>query len=177
MKKTNILDQLTANDALIILKTIAKEDEKIEKRIKQLAKEYLSEIDLDSIAEEVYSDLNFLDVEELWDSSGSTRYGYIDPGERSWEMFEEVLEPFIDEFKKYQKLSMYKEAKIYCMAILKGIYQYEKESTSEFKDWAVDAPGEYFGSVLDEWKKGQKDTKDITEMDDFINKYELNHNN
>lgn len=168
MKKTNILDQLTANDSLTILKTLVKEDKNLKKRVEQLAKKYLSEIDLDSIAEEVYSDLDFLDVEELWDSSGSTRYGYIEPHERSGEMIEESLEPFIDEIKKYQKLTMYKEAKIYCMGILKGIYHYEKESTSEFKDRAVDVPLECFGNVLDEWKKGQKDTKDITEMDDFI---------
>lgn len=168
MKKINILDQITAEDAFVILKIIVKEDKQIEKKIEQIAKKYLSEIDLDSIAEEVYSDLNFLDVEELWDSSGSTRFGYIDPSERAWEMFEEALESFIDEFKKYRKLSMYKEAKIYCMGILKGIYRYEKESTSEFKEWAVDAPCEYFRNIKDEWEKEQNNTKDITEMNDFI---------
>jgi len=60
-------------------------------------------------------------------------------------MFEDALESFIEELKKYKKLSMNKEAKTCCMGILKGIYQFEKESTSEFKDWAVDVPGECFG--------------------------------
>ncbi|MDL1985680.1 MAG: hypothetical protein LWX54_16125 [Deltaproteobacteria bacterium] len=48
---------------------------------------------------------------------------------------------------------MHQEAKLYCMGILKGIYQYEEDSGSEFKDWATDVPGESFGYILEEWKK------------------------
>jgi hypothetical protein len=36
------------------------------------------------------------------------------------------------------------------MGILKGIYQYEEDSGSEFKDWATDVPGESFGNILEE---------------------------
>jgi hypothetical protein len=36
---------------------------------------------------------------------------------------------------------------------LKGIYDFEQEASSEFKELAVDAPGEFFGQVLDDWKK------------------------
>ncbi len=169
MNDKNILEQITPNDALAILKNLAKKDKDICKRIEQLAKEYLSEIDIDSIAEEVYSSLDFLDVEELWDSSGSTGYGeYIEPHERAFEMFEETIEPFIDEMKKYRKLLMFQEEKIYCMGILKGIYQYEKESTSDFSNWAEDVPGESFTDVLDEWKKKKKNPEDISEMDTFL---------
>ena len=41
-------------------------------------------------------------------------------------------------------------------AILKGICRFENKSISEYKDWAVDAPAEFFGHVLKQWKKGQK---------------------
>jgi hypothetical protein len=53
------------------------------------------------------------------------------------------------------------------MGILKGIYQYEEDSGSEFKDWATDVPGECFGYVLNEWKKNSSN-KDKKEMKDFI---------
>ena len=168
-RKMNILKQITADDALAILRILA-EDKDVGKRIEEIAKESLSKVDLEEIASEVYSELDSLEVEEVQDQSGSTRYGYVDPGDKACEMFEDALESFIEELKKYKKLSMNKEAKTCCMGILKGIYQFEKESTSEFKDWAVDVPGECFGQVLDEWKKGQKDAKDIAEIEDFIKK-------
>ena len=69
-------------------------------------------------------------------------------------------DPFIEKIKKYQKLSMFAEAKEYCIGILKGICKFEKESTSEYKDWTVDAPAEGFGWVLDEWKERQKGVRD-----------------
>ncbi len=53
------------------------------------------------------------------------------------------------------------------MGILKGIYQFEKESKSEYKVWAENTPGEYFEQVISEWKMGCKNLKDVKEMDLF----------
>ena len=166
----NILDKISSNDALAILKTLFKQDEDIAKKIEQIAIEYLSRVDIDDIASEVYFDLNDIEVEEVWDRSGNTRDGYIEPTEMAWEMFEEALNPYLKELKKYQELSMHNEAKNYCMGILKGIYQFEKESKSEYKDWADDAPGEYFGEILDEWKNNCKNSEDVKEMEKFVKK-------
>lgn len=168
-KETNILEQITANEALTILKTLAREDKHLKKRIEQIAKKYLiSKVNLEDIASEVYFELDSIEVEKVWDQSGRTRYGYVEPTEKACEIFEETVEPFIEELRRYKKLSMDEEAKICCMGILKGLYQFDKESPSEFKDWALDEPGVYFELVLDEWKKGQKDPEDIEEMEDFI---------
>ncbi len=169
-KKTDVLEQINEYEAFEILRILSEEDKQVRERIEEIAWELLRKVDLEDVAEGVYFELNSLEVEEVWDQSGSTRNGYVDPTEKAWEMFEEALEPFIEELRKYQKLSMDKQAKTCCIGILRGIYQFEKESTSEFKDWAVDAPKDYFESVLKEWKKGQKDTKKIDEIDDFIKK-------
>jgi len=85
-------------------------------------------------------------------------------------MFEDALDPYLEELKKYQNLSMHNEAKKYCVGIFKGIYKFEKESKSEYKVWAEDAPGEYFEQVISEWKKGCKNSKDIEEMEEFVKK-------
>ena len=163
-------DAINANDAFTILKILAEKDINIAKKIEQITKEYLSNIDLNEIASDVYFELDSLNVEELWDKSGSTRYGYVEPVDQAWDMIEGSLEPFLEKLSEYRKLSMNKEVKIHCMGILKGIYQYEKESTSEFKDWAVDIPREYFETIVNDWKKKCKNPKDIKEMDDFITK-------
>ena len=151
---------ISADDALAILRLLAKEDAKIANRIEQIAIEYLSDVDIEDIASEVYFDLDSIAVEEVWDRSGRTRDGYVEPTEMAFQMFEDALEPFVAEMKKYQELSMFVEAKKYCIGILSGIYKFENESTSEYKEWAVDAPAECFGWVVDEWKKGQKGITD-----------------
>ena len=71
--KKDILATITPDDAFAILKSLAKEDKNIKKRIEQLAIEYLEDVDVEEIADAVYFDLDLIEVEELWDRSGSTR--------------------------------------------------------------------------------------------------------
>jgi len=63
-RKMNILKQITADDALAILRILA-EDKDVGKRIEEIAKESLSKVDLEEIASEVYSELDSLEVEEV----------------------------------------------------------------------------------------------------------------
>lgn len=164
----NIFDAISADDAYQILRILANGDSNIAKRIEEITEEFLMCVDVEDIAEDVYYDLNSLRVEDVWDNSGGTRDGYVDPTEYALEMYEDSLEPYMEDIKKYQKLSMTVEAKNCCMGILKGIHKFETESTSEYKDWAVDAPFEIFNQVLDEWKEGQKSPQDITEVEEYI---------
>ena len=166
----NILERITADDGLVILKRLAGEDASLLKRIEHAALEYFKEVIVEDIADEVFWDLDSLEVEEIWDNSGPTRYGYVDSGEKAWEMFEDAIEPYLDELKKCQDLKMNKEAKKHCMGILKGIYQFEKESKSEYKDWAADVPDGIFEKVFDEWKEHCTDQNDIKVVKKFIKK-------
>ncbi len=163
-----VLDKVSTEHANEILQRLADENAKISKRIQELALEYLTEVDPDDIAENVFCDLDILNVEDVWKNSGSTRYGYVDPYELAFEMFEEALEPYIDDLRKCQKLSMDEKAKLHCMGILKGIDQFEREGTTEFKDWAVDAPHENFMQVFEEWRNENTNPKNLDEMDEFI---------
>jgi hypothetical protein len=137
-------------------------------KIEDIAKDYLCDIDIEGIAEDLFYELNLLEVEVLWDRSGKTRNGYVDESEAADTMFEEVLETYTDELSKYLKLFMYDEAKSYCKGILLGIRKFEMESTTEFKTWAVDVPSERFDEILSFWKKEQLNLQDIEEMELFI---------
>lgn len=169
-KKNKIVDEIPAKYANEILNRLSDEDAKISKRIEELAFEYLREVDHDDVADGVFHDLDSLEVEDVWDKSGGTRDGYVDPYELASEMFEDVLEPYLEELRKFQKLSMDEEAKLHCMWILKGIYKFETEATTEFKDWSGDDPHVYFTQVLEEWEKGNKDIQNLDEMHLFIKK-------
>jgi hypothetical protein len=166
----NILESISAVDGLVILKKLAREDTALLKRIENTAIEIFREVMIEDVADEVFWDLDSLEVEEIWDSSGATRDGYVDPVDKAWEMFENAIEPYLEELKKCQGLKLSKEAKKHCLGILKGIYKFEKESGSEYKDWAADVPDGIFENVFNEWKKHCTDQNDIEEVKNFIKK-------
>jgi len=167
-QKQFLFDTLDAQDASQILKILYAEDSKIAARIEKIANEYLSGVDVEEIAENVYADLDDLQVEDLWDRSGPHHDGYSEPGEMAYEMVEEVLEPYLADMKKYQKLDKPKEAKLYCMGILKGIGRYEKESKSQFKEWAGDGVGDSFSYVFIEWEKGSQNVQECKDLKEFV---------
>ena len=166
--KDDKIDKISPEQALEILRRLVRNDPKIKKQIEKEAEEILRDIDVEEICEEVYSALDGIDVEELWDRSGHSRHGYSAPEDMASEMMEEELEPFNNEVLKYIEMGMTDEARLYCMGVLKGIYQYEQESKSEFKDWAADIPGECFGGLLLEWKKKSGDQDNFKKMGEFI---------
>jgi hypothetical protein len=163
-----IIDQLSAGQAQSILKTLAAGDEQLAGRIAEMGTACLSEIDSEDVAIVLYDDLNALKVEEVWDRAGKTRHGYVDTGEAADQMIQEVIDPFLEELEKYQKLGMTYEANKLCMGLLLGLYRFDRESESELKNWAVDAPSGFASSVLDAWKAGKPKRKDTAALREFI---------
>lgn len=164
----NLFENITPDDAYYILQRLVENDDDILKKAEDIAEEYFHEVDSDGIAEDVFFELDFLEVEELWDSSGSTRYGYVEPGERAYEIVEEVVQPYIDEMKKLQNIGQYSSCKEYCIGILKGLVKFNNESTTEFKQWAVDVPVNMMYQVGEEWKEIQNEEDEIFEMEQII---------
>ena len=130
----------------------------------------IKDIDFESISDDVFWALDSIDVHDLWNRSGSTVDGYISPGEMAVEMIEEELEPFQQEIFRLIELGLHQESKLCCMGVLKGLYMYEHNSKSEFKNWASDIPGELFRFLLDEWEERSKKKSDIKEMNTFLMK-------
>jgi hypothetical protein len=102
--------------------------------------------EIEGIAEALTEELEMLNIQEVWDNSGSTRYGYVDPNDLACEMLEEVLEPFLNEWKE---LTESEDKEAYAKQLIKGLEQF-KASDSGFKDWAVNGIDE----TLDELKQG-----------------------
>ena len=165
--KDDIFNKISPSEALEILKQIAKTDKKLKRRIVELAEDLFRDVDVEAVCDDVFYALDGIDVHEIWDRAGPRTDGYTSPEDMAVEMFEEALDPFLQELYRLFDLKMHQEAKLYCMGLLKGIYQYEEDSESEFKDWATDVPGETFGHVLTEWEKNSNN-KAKNEMKDFI---------
>jgi hypothetical protein len=165
-----IINKISPDEALIILKRLSEKDPDVARRIEKEAERLFKQIDVEGICGDVYSALEGIAVEDLWDRAGPSRYGYSSPEDMAVEMMEEELAPYNQEVIRFLESDMPEEARLYCMGVLKGIYKYAHESSSEFKDWVVDIPEGCFGSLLEDWKKRVKNKNDIAKMGKFIKK-------
>ncbi len=55
-----------------------------------------------------------------------------------------------------------------CMGLLLGLYRFDHESTSKFKDWAPDAPSGFAWVVVNAWKAGAPSRADVAAVKAFI---------
>ena len=166
MKK--FIQGLNADEASQVLKDLIADDPGIMKKAYDAAMKVVGDVDADGIMDDVFSELDMLDMDDLNSRSGRTRYGYVEPCDAAWEIFEEALNPFIAEMKKNQQRVLPLAAKAYCIGIIKGLWEYDDKSISDFKDWVTDAPGEYVDTVVEEWKKGNPNDEDIAEVMNFV---------
>ena len=167
-RKPEILDAISGTDAIKVLRVLANRDKELSSEIEAIVKELLADVSLDQVAECVKSQLESLSVEDVWDRSGARRDGYVEPGETAWQMFEAAMEPFREDMLKYQQLSMHEQADAICFGILKGVYDFEWHSTTEFKDWAVDAPVEFFSTYLGEWNEHFQERSSHAKLHQFL---------
>ena len=151
--KLQRFESITEANALTILRILAERNKNVAIEIDAIAKELLSGSDFDEIAAQVQMTCEMLQVEDVWDRAGPKRDGYVDTGEAAWTMLEEALQPFRDMVSDCKHRALLEEADLNCQGILKGIYDFDQESSTQYKDWAVDAPRAYFGIILKDWKQ------------------------
>ena len=147
------------------------EDANVAKRVSSMAQASLSVVDASVVADEVFESLNSIQVEDLWDNSGKTRWGYHDPTEVAFEMVEEEVDCFVQKMEQYQSLGMKTEEKAYYKGIILGMLKYEQDRSNEFRDWCPDDPFTIAENIIDDWKKEHTDdeTAEIqAEYDNFF---------
>lgn len=164
----NVTQRLTPQQALAVLMRLSNKGGAIGEAVLAEARYVLSAIDLNQIADGVFFVLDSIDVQDCWDRAGSSRDGYTSPDEAAVELIEEELQTYFDQAGRYHELAMREEAAIYCMGVILGIYRYEHESKSAFREWAVDIPIECAGALLAAWRERGQDSGAAATMDAFI---------
>lgn len=170
------LDQLSPESALAVLRILAR-DKTLAVRVQQTVMDYMQSDapetlgDVQGVAEEVRADLELLEPEEVWDRAGNQRHGYVHTSEAADDMIQRVLESYWENLTRYQNLGMKRAAQYQCMGLLQGQYEFEYESSSEFKDWATDSPGSYASEILAQWRTGKPDRNANLEMREFIEEH------
>ncbi|MDR1309166.1 MAG: hypothetical protein LBL95_04625 [Deltaproteobacteria bacterium] len=167
MKRSEMIgfiQNLNAREASQVLNNLLSDNHDLTKKAYEIAKKVATDLDVDAIMDEVFFELDNIDLDDMNGRAGRTRHGYVEPSEAAWEIFEEALNPFIDEMKKNQQRKLPSAAKAYCIGIIKGLRKYEETSSSDFKEWVTDAPGEFVYSVIGDWEEGNPSDDDIAEV-------------
>jgi len=164
----DVIKKLTPEQALEVLLRLRDKGDAIREAVVAEARNVLSEIDLDKIADDVFFVLDSIDVQDCWDRAGGSRDGYTSPEEAAVELIEEELRPFFDQARRYHELGMTEEEATYCRGVILGIYRFEHESKSEFLEWAIDIPIEFAGALQTEWRERGQDSISAVAMDEFI---------
>jgi len=131
-----IVTELSHPQALSIL--IALEDAAVRERVIELATEFFSHVDEDTLADMLFQRLNAIDVIDLWESSGKGYFGYDDPVEVAFDMLDETVQPFREEMLKYRRLNLKEQEETCFRAIVRGLLRYDSEGNNEFRDWVSD---------------------------------------
>jgi len=164
----DVIKKLTTEQALEVVKRLSEKGGEIREAVLAEARNLLTAVSVENTADEVFCVLDSIDVQDCWDRSGRSRHGYTEPSEAAVELVEEELQPFYDQAKRYRELGMPQQEATYCMGVILGIYRYEHESKSEFREWCVDVPIECAGYLLDTWRERHQDKASAKAMDEFI---------
>ena len=139
-KGRSILNRLTPDEAMQILRTLLARHPALLPEAEKIAGAAVAAVDVESVAADVDSDLAALDVDALYACSGSSRWGYTDPSEAAWEMLEEAVEPYVSEMERLMDLDMSEAAEKVFKGIILGLYRARGENTTGVLGWAPDFP-------------------------------------
>ena len=123
---------------------------------------------LDEIAESVFNDLDNLDVESELEDEEEIQQKDVDQDELASKIYDDVLESYLDVLREYQNNSRDDSATIQCMGILKGIYKFENERMNDLFEWGLYDNHKKFKQVIEEWRKGNIEPRNLKEMDKFV---------
>ena len=163
-----LLDTLSADQAQSVLMRLVRGDPDLAARARAIARDLLKAIDSEGIADAVCTALSALKIEDVWETSGRTRHGYIYPSERAWEMLDEALEPHKREMMTYLRRGMPEESRMYCSGILLGLRRFQYHSRSDLLEEAPDYCDDTFEVIREEWEEAVGDDEQVRLLARFI---------
>jgi len=129
--KTPLLDSLDPDRARTVLFLLIRDDPGIADRAEAHARALLETVDYEQVAGLLFADLESLDIEDVWETAGQQRDGsYRYPGERAYEMAEEILAPYRDELSACMERGMPEAALDYAKGLILGLWRFRTESSA-----------------------------------------------
>jgi hypothetical protein len=169
-RMSDVIGNLTAEQALKIVKRLCREQGELQDAIVAEAMNVLADFSLDAIADAVFDLLDVIDIQDCWDRAGGSHNGYTSPEDAALDLIEETLQPFFDQVERYRELNMPEQEAAYCQGVMLGIYRFEQEARSDFKQVAEDIPAESARFLLNGWRERNPEKARIDAMYAFFRK-------
>ncbi len=123
----NYLEILTPEQVIIVLTQLLQTNPEIKFAFDKFAQNFLKSIDVDAIAEEIYSSLEEINMKDILNRSGRQSDGYYKyPDEILGDNVENILDPFVRRITNYIHQNLPQQANVFCKGVLKGLYDFEK---------------------------------------------------
>jgi hypothetical protein len=162
-KKRNALDHLRPQERADILDETLRRFPEMRTEATALAKEMLDSIDVEAMADEVHERFSAIGWEELKGRSGRQEWGgYIEPEEATWEILQEVFDPFLSDITRRYEAGLREAAEKVCQGIVLGLYRLREKddlgALANAPDFALEAAAEGFAALLELCARSRRGT-------------------
>ena len=156
---------LSGVQALQVLSMLKQRHPELESEISELSSRVFNDICTEDVAQEVYSALNSLEAHDCWEASGRQwDGGYRDEYEVADEMVSEAFSPFLFQIDTFHTTGEFASELAYIQGVLMGLYQFQKEATTDFSDYTEDYPESFATDILGDWSKRHPDDSSSREL-------------
>ncbi len=100
------------------------------------------------VAEELAMELGAVDPFEVGARAGKRPWGYVEVGQALFEVFEEILDPYVEDVRKLKALGYRDAATEACKGILLGLYSTDQEGIVDWLEWSPDLCSEATSTPL-----------------------------
>jgi len=167
-----MIDYLDGSQALQILGVIVKKSASIAASVARAADELFLGITPEVVGQNLYRNLDLLDVEDCWDASGKQRGGgYLDPIDVAYDMMADVVEDFIIDMKNMHEIGQYTEELLILEGILLGLHQFNEEASIQIIDYLQEDSESFAFDAIGNWfKRNPDDIERQAELEQFLEK-------
>jgi len=150
-KDTGALKRLGQGEQVQLLSQLLEAHPELQAEAEALAQKMITTVDPKAVAEDVAWAFQGFDQEEIWDRSGSDRFGgYTEPVEAAGQICEERFEPYIEELERLMSMAQMEAALAQVKGLLLGLYRLKGELPPDAEDFPSES-GAF--CVLDTWAK------------------------
>lgn len=132
---SSVLDRLNGLESSVLLRLLLRQHPELAAEAQALAMDLLTRVEAESVAEDLEMAFHSIEQDDIWERSGSTRDGYVEPWEAAHEICEEVFEPFLEDLKRLLALGQEAAALAQAQGMLLGLHRVTGELPPDAEDY------------------------------------------
>ncbi|MHB1571602.1 MAG: hypothetical protein ACYC0H_20685, partial [Solirubrobacteraceae bacterium] len=129
-----------------ILAQLLDDDPTLRTRAEGIARQTLASVDIGAVRDLVVEAILALDTEDLANLAGPRRHGYVEPTDASWQLLEEMIQPWIEDIGRRAHLGLHDAAADLATAVVQALEAATERADGIndclLREWAPDFPFE-----------------------------------